>query len=300
MSIVERALKRLQKSLPDGPPKPATARPVRTSVREPLPLPPPESPTLRPPKEQIETPHELLRAGGVLVEPEYENTVADQFRRVKWPVLESAAGKGPSGKRANVVMVTSSVAGEGKTFCSFNLALSIARERDVSVLFVDADVAKRHATHVVRAEHRAGLTEVLAGVIEDPQDAVVGTTVPGLTFMPAGRRTDAVPELFASNRMAEVVHALGSADPRRIVLFDSSPLLMTNESQVLGRVVDQVVFIVRAESTTEPMVIEALNLLDKSKEVRCILNQARASELNEYYYGYGSYHQNEPEKEPQK
>ncbi len=295
MSIVERALKRLQKSRPEGPPKQVAIRPARSVPREAL-LALPQTPQARVPKESIETPYEMLRAGDVLAAPEHEHALADQFRRVKWPVLESAAGKTASGKLANVVMVTSSVSGEGKTFCSFNLALSIARERDLSVLFVDADVAKRHATRVLRTEERSGLTEVLSGAIADPEDAVVGTSIPGLTFMPAGRRTDAVPELFASNRMSEVVQALGAADPGRIVLFDSSPLLATNESQVLGRVVDQVVFIVRAESTTQPMVVEALSLLDPAKEIRCLLNQARASDLTEYYYGYGSYYPNEPQK----
>ena len=296
MSIVERAIKRLQKSRPEGPPKQSTAvRPARSVPREPL-LQLPESPKAREPKESIETPYELLRSGGMMSAPEHEHALADQFRRVKWPVLESAIGKGPSGKPANVVMVSSSVSGEGKTFCSFNLALSIARERDVSVLLVDADVAKRHATRVFRTEERTGLTEVLAGVVTDPEDVVVRTSIPGLTFKPAGRRTDAVPELFASQRMSEVVQALGSADRGRIVLFDSSPLLATNESQVLCRVVDQVVFIVRAEVTTQPMVIEAISLLDKSKEIRCLLNQARSSDLTEYYYGYGSYYPNEPQK----
>lgn len=298
MSIVERALRRLQKSRADeGPPKPNPGRPTRSVVREALVLPRPEGGKARAPKESIETPHEMLRAGGVLAAAEYEAALADQFRRVKWPILESAAGQGASGDRPlNVVMVTSSVAGEGKTFSSFNLATSIARERDVSVLLVDADVAKRHATRVLRTEDRQGLTEILAGSVQDPEDLVLGTGIAGLTFLPAGRRTDSVPELFASHRMIDVVRALGSADRSRIVLFDSSPLLATNESQVLGRVVDQVVFIVRAESTTQPMVLEALSLLDRSKQIRCILNQAHSSDLNEYYYGYGSYQPNEPQQ----
>ncbi len=69
------------------------------------------------------------------------------------------------------------------------------------------------------------------------------------------------------------------------MLFDSSPLLATNESQVLGKIVDQIVMVVRAEFTTHPMVVEAIGYLEKSK-VRCVLNQAKASRQTEYYYGY--------------
>jgi protein-tyrosine kinase len=97
--------------------------------------------------------------------------------------------------------------------------------------------------------------------------------------------------------MVDVIRTLRGTDPRRIVLFDTSPLLATNESQVLAKLVDQVVLVVRAESTTQPMVLEAVSLLDRSKEIRCILNQAPASELAEYYYGYGKSNPYEPKQE---
>jgi exopolysaccharide/PEP-CTERM locus tyrosine autokinase len=300
MSIVERALRRLQKSGSglSGPPprgdKSSSARLPRRIAADGSPLALAQHAPLRAPKEFIETTPEMLREVGVIAAEEHESVLADQFRRIKWPILESASGRGaPEGQPANVVMVTSSVANEGKTFTSFNLALSIARERDLSVLLVDADVAKGRATRAFKTEARQGLTDVLAGHIADAEDLVLGTGIAGLTFLPCGSRTDAVPELFASHRMAHVVQALGAADRSRIVLFDSSPLLATNESQVLGRLVDQIVFVVRAESTTQPMVIEALALLDQGKQIRCILNQARASELGEYYYGYGSPQPNE-------
>lgn len=302
MSIVERALQRLQKSRSEGvsvelPERTQVKRSSRRVVREVDLSTRSEPDVARAPKEFIETTPEMLRAGGVLTSEEHENVLADQFRRIKWPVLDLAIGKGPvEADPANVIMVTSSVAGEGKTFTCFNLALSIAREKDFSVLLVDADVAKGHATRVFRTESRAGLTEVLADTALDVEDLVLGTSIPGLTFLPAGRRSDSVPELFASQRMSEVIRALGSADRRRIVLFDSSPLLATNESQVLGRVVDQIVFVVRAEFTTQPMVLEALSLLDHSREIRCILNQSHASELSEYYYGYGGVYPNETQK----
>jgi len=294
MSIVERALRRLQSSGQGRPPTNGVLReqkPLRVPAA-PVPVAAEAAvvvaPVAPPPRQSLPAAIESLRGAGVLPLPEHAEVLADQFRRIKWPVLETVSAKrAADGNVANIVMVTSSVSGEGKTFTSLNLALSIAWEKDFSVLLVDADVAKRHATRAFGADDRAGLTEILGDATRDPEELVLGTGIRGLTFLPAGKRQELAPELFASQRMLDVIRVLGGADPRRIVLFDTSPLLATNESQVLAKVVDQVVLVVRAELTTQPMVLEAVSLLDRSKEIRCILNQSHASELGEYYYGYG-------------
>jgi len=284
MSIIERALEKLQQ----GTDVANRAAPRQAARREPLAEPLARS-AVRPPAEIIQVNVEQLRAGGALPPEDHAGALTDQFRRIKWPILESVAEGNPDGTPANRIMVTSSIAGEGKTFTSFNLAHSISREKDVSVVLVDADVAKRHITELFGVPDRQGLTDVIADPTLDPEAFVLGTNIQGLSVLPAGRRSSTAPELFASHRMTEIVTQLGRNDPRRIVLFDSSPLLATNESQVLGRLVDQIVMVVRAEFTTQPMVLEAIGLLDKTKQIRCVLNQARASRMTEYYYGYGYY-----------
>jgi exopolysaccharide/PEP-CTERM locus tyrosine autokinase len=279
MSIIERALGKLQENTGRPKGEPAANRPGRTparAVHEP-----------RVPNESIQISMDALRRGGAMPPEEHANALTEQFRRIKWPILEGVLPVGADiSQTANRVMVTSSIAGEGKTFTSFNLALSLAREKDYSVLLIDADVAKRHATELFGLEDRLGLNDVLADASIDPESLVLGTSIAGLTVLPAGRRSHAAPELFASHRMMDVVDQLGRNNPRRIVLFDSSPLLATNESQVLARIVDQIVLVVRAEYTTQPMVLEAIALLDQSKQIRCVLNQSRASSATEYYYGY--------------
>ena len=149
-------------------------------------------------------------------------------------------------------------------------------------------------TRVLNTEGNEGLTDCLIDPTLDAEDLVLGTSIPGLTFLPAGTQTNMVPELFSSQRMAGVVSQLGRADRQRIVLFDSSPLLVTSESPLLARLVDQVVMVVCAESTPQPLVIEAIGLLDRSKTIRSVLNQSRLSGMSEYYYGYG-YDQRTPE-----
>jgi protein-tyrosine kinase len=283
MSIIERALGKMHENASrakvEPPPAPTAARSGRAPARQ--------VHEARVPTESIQISVDALRRGGAMPPEEHANALTEQFRRIKWPILEAVLPPdADASKSANRVMVTSSLAGEGKTFTSFNLALSLAREKDFSVLLIDADVAKRHATELFGLEDRQGLNDILADSSIDPESLVLGTSIPGLNVLPAGRRSHTAPELFASHRMIDVVHELGKNNPRRIVLFDSSPLLATNESQVLARIVDQVVLVVRAEYTTQPMVLEAIGLLDKSKQIRCVLNQSRATNATEYYYGY--------------
>ncbi|MGH8218573.1 MAG: hypothetical protein ACREUT_08410 [Steroidobacteraceae bacterium] len=299
MSIIERALgKHRSASVPGREPvhQVRTRRPrdLVISVAGP-------SKPRHEPRASIELDLDHLRAEGVLPPAgAAADRVQEQVRRIKWPLLETAVG--PIGSteapQANRVMVTSAIAGEGKTYVSYNLALGIAREKDYSVLLVDADVAKRHLSTALKVQDRPGITDSAADDNLDPEEFVLGTGIPGLLFMPAGSRTSVAPELFASQRMAQVVTRLGQADRQRIILFDTSPLLATNESVVLARLIDQVVVVVRAEVTPQPAVLEAVALLDKTKTIRCLLNQTRLNSLSEhYYYGYG-YYPNERPKEP--
>ncbi len=286
MSIIERALEK-QRGESEDPARQGQRMPGRArDPVVPVALPAPER---RTPSETVHVDLEAMRTAGIVPPAAFADRLTEQFRRIKWPLLEAALGRGQAGApAANAVMITSSVAGEGKTFCSFNLALSIAREKDLDVLLIDADVAKRHLTRLLGTDARPGLTDAAADAQVDPEQLVLGTGIPGLTFLPSGQRTPIASELFASRRMADVVAGLRRSDPQRVVLFDCSPLLATNETQVLASLVDQIVLVVCAESTPQPVVLEAVSLLDRSKQIRCLLNQTRVSHLNEYYYyGYG-------------
>ncbi len=286
MSIIERALGKLRGTADSGgatqhPQRSPSARPIITSIAA-------RATPRSAPSGSIALDVAALRAAGILAPEEFNERLTGQLRRIKWPLLESMLRRAsPSASVANSVMITSSIAGEGKTFVTFNLALSLAREQDLEVLLIDADLGKRHLTRQLTTDERRGLTDAIVDPALDPETLVLGTGVRGLTFLPAGQRTSVATELFASARMAELVTALGRTDPGRIVLFDSSPLLATSEAQVLSHLVDQVLLVVRAESTLQPAVLESIALLDKSKQIRCVLNQVHTGVLAEYYDSYG-------------
>jgi protein-tyrosine kinase len=296
MSIIERAIQKLQGGATAGAAGAVKRNGGARRVREAIAPVPDRARSVREPARSIGIDLALLSALGLVPQAQAEGRSLEEFRRIKRPLLESvvAGTTDASEASSNLIMVTSSVAGEGKTYISFNLARSIARERDLSVLLVDADVAKRHLTSLLNAEDAEGLTDCLVDPNVDPEDLVLGTSVPGLSFLPAGTHASMTPELFSSQRMAGVASHLGGADRLRIVLFDTSPLLLTGESSSLARLVDQVVMVVAAESTPQPLVVDAIALLDRSKTIRCVLNQSRLSGMSEYYDGYG-YYQRKPE-----
>ena len=143
-----------------------------------------------------------------------------------------------------LIMTASALPEEGKTFTSFNLALSIALEKDLTVLLVDADVSKRHISRILGLESNAGLLDALKDDTLDLESLVVPTDIQGLSILPAGNRTDIATELLSSTHMENTVSRLGAHDPNRIVLLDSPPLMLTSESRALAAMVGQVVVVV--------------------------------------------------------
>jgi Mrp family chromosome partitioning ATPase len=185
-------------------------------------------------------------------------------------------------------MMASALPGDGKTFTSINLALSMARERDISILLMDADVAKPHVSRIFGIDQEPGLLDALADNAIDIESLVLPTDVPGLSMLSAGTHHEAATELLASARMDQVITRLTARDPRRILLLDSPPLLLSSESRALVQVAGQVVLVVRAGGTPRRAVQEAIAYVGEDKPLGLVLNQSEVA-LSEGYYGYGSY-----------
>jgi len=232
---------------------------------------------------------DALRVAGLLPPTHQERELAQQFRQIKRPLINIALGRGvvpvPQG---NLVMVASAVPGEGKTFTSLNLALSMRLEEDVTVLLVDGDVVNPRVTRILGLENQPGLLDVVRDPGVSVGSAIVATNVPGLSFLPAGRPDANPTELLASTRMRDVVALLGGHDATRVVLFDSAPLLLTTESHALAQVVGQILVVVRADQTPQHVVLDALETLGEGKPVSLVLNQSMKQPHAGYYYPYGS------------
>ena len=290
MSLVEQTIARLKKQQAQG--GPGTAQPAPgpsdRSPHRPAPVLVEEriedTATLA---KQIVVDNAALRARGYFPEQDRDRQFADQYRRIKRPLIEKALSGTAIGE-SRVIMVTSALPGDGKTFTSVNLAFSMALERDVSVLLVDSDVAKRHFSELFGLDDRAGLLDALVDENLDAESLIVPTTTRGFSILPAGNRVSGTAELLSSNRMRAIVAALCARNPRRIVLLDSPPLLVTNEGAALVKIAGQVVLVVRAGQTPRQAVRAAVALFDPKQAGGLVLNDVQGA-MSEGYYGYGYY-----------
>jgi protein-tyrosine kinase len=288
MSLVEAAIKKMQAKSAEHAAAPDTRVVGKVTRVEQNAAAAPGAPARRYNTEKIvRVDRQALRDAGLLPPDHQERALGDQYRQIKRPLIAGATGRGPN-KLANgqLIMMASAMPGEGKTFTSINLALSMSLEKDISVLLIDADVAKPHISRLFGVENEPGLLDVLHDPSIGLESVILPTDVPNLAVMPAGKASETATELLASNRMVELMGHLASDDPARIALIDSSPLLLTSESHVLTRVVGQVVLVVRAGATPQRAVQNALEQIADGASVGLILNQVTTSPLA-YAYGYG-------------
>ena len=287
MSVVEKAIRKLQdqKQLPGEAPFPVvrTTQPERRAADQTADAVTPL--TLLP----IALDRGMLRAAGLLPPESDANMLARQYRKIKHPLIAQAMGRGvPRAPKGYLIMIASAMPGEGKSFTAVNLALSLALEKDIRVLLVDADVAKPQLSHVLGLEKEKGLLDALREPDLDVETLVRATDVPTLSFLPAGIGSDEATELLSSSRMEQLAERFGESDERRIVVFDSPPLLQTTESPALARIAGQIVVVVRAESTPQPVLLDALESLGDHPAVSLVLNQSTQTVSSSYYYyGYG-------------
>ena len=215
--------------------------------------------------------------------------IKNEYRRIKRPLLSNAFGKSASlVDQGNLIVVTSSVAAEGKSYTAINLALAIAQERDHTVLLVDCDVTKQGASRILGVEkRRPDLTDLLASETLSVADALLRTDVPGLVLLPAGKPHEFITEMIASQRMESLVKELESRYSDRIIIFDAPPLLATPETQVLAGLVGQIVFVIEAGKTPYSIVEDALQMLPREKAIGLLLNKSDSiSNRGGYYYNY--------------
>lgn len=241
-------------------------------------------------KETVVDRSKLIAAG--LLQPDAPvGKLAEEFRLAKRQLLLAANGtrdRAPV-ERGRMILVGSAQPNDGKTYCSINLALSMASEMDTEVLLVDADFVQPSILSTLGLEADRGLLDAFRDPSIDVGTLILRTDIPGLSILPAGRHGNDDTELVAARHASEVLEQLMLEDPRRIILFDTPPVLMASPASVLALHVGQVVLVVRADRTTEADIGEALSMLDRCGTIHLMLNGTRFSAGSKYgtYYGYG-------------
>jgi protein-tyrosine kinase len=227
-----------------------------------------------------------LAHAGFVTPATVRSNIADEFRVIKRPILDQFRGtSGAKANAMNLVMVTSALAGEGKTFTSINLAMSLAMEVDTSVLLIDADVARPSVLSMLGLPPAPGLMDLLTHPNLVPEDVLIRTNLPRLSILPAGAPQRFATELLASQAMGSLVQELSRRHPERVILFDAPPILTTTESRVLASRMGQIVFVVAARSTTHGEVRSAIEALKGCPNVMTVLNKSTRSRIGSYNDG---------------
>ncbi|MDP3168477.1 MAG: XrtA-associated tyrosine autokinase [Hydrogenophaga sp.] len=231
---------------------------------------------------------ESLAINGYVTPNAPRAAIADQFRVIKRPLLANATGKGAAPvANGNLIMVTSAMPGEGKSFTAVNLAMSIAMELDYRVLLVDADVSRPSLRKTLNLPAGPGLLDLLIDNKLKMADVLLRTNVDKLSLLLSGTPHPRATELLASDAMTTLIDELGQRYPDRIIIFDSPPLLLTTEARVLASHMGQILMVVHAEKTLRSQVLHALTTIDACPVKLLMLNQARGGDQDAYGYGYG-------------
>jgi len=274
-SLPARAARRVEKT------QPAAANKLPTPAKQP---PPRLNGTHRSKLAEIDLAR--LTAMGYVSPDAGRAQVADDFRVIKRQLLSHAREKG-AGHATNLIMVTSSLPEEGKTFVAVNLAMSIAMEVDHTVLLVDADVSRPSVLSRLGLASSAGLLDVLADPSIDLSDVMLRTNIDKLSLLPAGAPRARATEMLSSESMDRLMSQLATRYADRIVVFDAPPLLPSTESRVLATRMGQVILVVEAKHTPKKVVEQALATIESCPMVLPLLNKATRSEVGAYYGYYG-------------
>jgi receptor protein-tyrosine kinase len=236
--------------------------------------------------------HDALRAAGIICADSERSLIAEEFRMIKRPLILKAFDNNASDskKPGNLVMVTSARPGDGKTFCAVNLAMSLALERDLTVMLIDGDVAKPSIPSVMGIEADRGLIDLIADDDLDVSDVLLRTDIENLTILPAGRSHQLATEILASDKMEKFVEEIARRYPDRMIIFDSPPVLMSSIPGVLALHVAQIVFIVSSEKTTQTSIDTALGLVSECENIYLLLNKADTMVGSDKFDGYHGYY----------
>lgn len=237
---------------------------------------------------RIEIDIKHLENQGFLTPNDTQSEISDEFRQIKRPLLQNIKGKSAHPiEKANLIQVTSSFQGEGKTFNAINLAMAMAMELDYKVLLVDADVIKASIARELDIDVDKGLIEYLTGEVTELSNVMLNTNIEKLTILPAGNRHNLSTELVSSDVMENLFTELSERYSDRIVIIDSPPILQTNEAVIISQKVGQIVFVVEQNATEQSDVENAVSKLDSDAVIGVVMNKSRSGETGSYY-GYGT------------
>jgi exopolysaccharide/PEP-CTERM locus tyrosine autokinase len=212
---------------------------------------------------------------------EKNDVVVEEYKKLRSLIVKLTGGD----HFDNTLMVTSTVSGEGKTLTALNLAISLAKEYDHTVLLVDADLRRPSVHRYLGIEPEPGLIQCVKNQLP-LGEALIKTGIGKLVVLPSGGTLDDPVEFLSSNRMKELIRELKTRYPDRYVIFDTPPMLPFADAQVLKHAVDATLFVVRERQAKIQHVKKILNDLKDANLLGVVYNDIQSCTANNPYYYY--------------
>ena len=295
LDLIHRAAKRLKV---DGDVALAAPQPTREGEgeqqrrSEPISAPSDSRPAFRSPTDEaardIRINFSELRRRGMITPDNLSSTISFEFRAIKRKLLAAARDANSNAITRNLIMVTSALPGEGKTFTATNLALALAAERDLRVLLIDADAIKPTVGQLFEHSGNTGFTDLLTGNCAKVSDVMHRCAeLPNLSVIFAGKRDERAPELISSRRTADLLTEISGRYDNRLVIFDTPPVLGSSEPANLAMYMNQVVVVVAAGTANRRQIQTTLENISACSNVSIVFNKAprwHKADSDSYYY----------------
>ena len=234
--------------------------------------------------------HAMLEKAGMVVGRKLRTRISEEFRITVGAILRSLKGSYTPGRGAgNLLMVTSSRPGEGKSFTSLNVAGSIAQHTQREVLLVDVDAKQHSLTDLIGIGDLPGLIDLAANATLRVEDTIIRTAISNLSFLPVGiRRDDGGDQVGDSvpRPVTSLIERLGRRFPNHLIILDAPPCLSTSDPSTLAPHVGQIVMVVEAERTQRAEVMASLDLVKACPQIILLLNKIKVTTS----YTFGAYH----------
>lgn len=214
----------------------------------------------------------------LIIEKSPKSIAAESYRTLRTNIKYSSFDK-----EMKRILFTSSIPGEGKSTTASNIALAFAQE-EKKVIIIDCDLRRSHVHKEFNVSNRTGLTNVL--ISKEDLNKHIQNYNKYLDILTAGVVPPNPSEMLSSKAMSDLLDKLDKEYD--VIIIDSPPVKAVTDAQILSRIVDGVVLVVRSGFSKKEAVLETKSEIEKvgGKIIGAVLNRAEGTR-EKYYYYYG-------------
>ncbi|MCU7886446.1 MAG: CpsD/CapB family tyrosine-protein kinase [Candidatus Thiodiazotropha sp. (ex Lucinoma annulata)] len=206
------------------------------------------------------------------------DSISDQYKVLRTHVLQRLKAN-----QWNSLAVTSPNEGCGKTLTSINLAISLAREVNHSVLLVDMDLRRPSIQSYFFMGEQPGISEYLTEGVE-LSEILFNPGLERLVILPGNKPFSNSSEMLSSPKMVQLVEELKNRYPNRIVIFDMPPLLSCDDMIAFSPYIDAIMLVVEEGGTRKDELKRAYELIENTNVIGTVLNKSKDKSSSYGYY----------------